>query len=111
MNRISFLNRGYAFKGLLAVLPGLAYVLHRNSDYINKKTSEFPKGNVVDIWSRNKSNCVYKNTASRTYLVFQGRPRSKQSILTNAQVNLRRLSDDIRYWPAIFDYHPANLSR
>ena len=48
---------------------------------------------------------------SRTYLVFQGRPRSKQSILTNAQVNLRRLSDDIRYWPAIFDYHPANLSR
>ena len=49
--------------------------------------------------------------ASRTYLVFQGRPRSKQSIFTNAQVNLRRLSDNIRYWPAIFDYHPANLSR
>ena len=33
MNRISFLNRGYAFKGLLAVAEGL--------QKLNKTTSDF----------------------------------------------------------------------
>ena len=30
MNRISFLNRGYAFKGLLAVYMKVGYSLHRH---------------------------------------------------------------------------------
>ena len=43
--------------------------------------------------------------------VFLVMAQEHQSIFTRAQVDLLRFSDSIRYWPAIFDYHSANLSR